>query len=64
MNKLIFRKFSIDIVNFFLISSFSITFIVWIVQAVNFLDLVSDDGHSLNVFLFVSLNLPRYLVKL
>ena len=44
MNKLIYRKLSQDIVNFFLIASFSITFIVWIIQAVNFLDLVSDDG--------------------
>ena len=64
MNKLIFRKFSIDIVNFFLIASFSITFIVWIIQAVNFLDLVSDDGHSLNVyFTYVSLNLPKIFSK-
>ena len=65
MNKLIFRKFSLDIVNFFLLSSFSITFIVWIIQAVNFLDLVSDDGHSLNVyFYYVSLNLPKIFGKL
>ena len=64
MNKLIFRKFSLDIVNFFLVSSFSITFIVMIIQAVNFLDLVSDDGHSLNVYFFyVSLNLPKIFSK-
>ena len=64
MNKLIFRKFSLDILNFFLISSFSITFIVWIIQAVNFLDLVSDDGHSLNVyFYYVSLNFPKIFSK-
>ena len=64
MNKLIFRKFALDIVNFFLIASFSITFIVWIIQAVNFLDLVSDDGHSLNVyFYYVSLNLPKIFSK-
>ncbi len=64
MNKLIFRKFSLDIVNFFLVSSFSITFIVWIIQAVNFLDLVSDDGHSLGVyFYYVSLNLPKIFSK-
>ncbi len=64
MNKLIFRKFSLDIVNFFLISSFSITFIVWIIQAVNFLDLVSDDGHSLNIyFYYISLNLPKIFSK-
>ncbi len=65
MDKLIFRKFSLDIVNFFLISSLSITFIVWIIQAVNFLDLVSDDGHSLNVyFYYVSLNLPKIFSKI
>ena len=64
MDKLIFRKFSLDIVNFFLISSFSISFIIWIIQAVNFLDLVSDDGHSLDVyFYFVSLNLPKIFSK-
>ncbi len=64
MDKLIFRKFSLDIVNFFLIASFSITFIIWIIQAVNFLDLISDDGHSLNVyFYFVSLNLPKIFSK-
>ncbi len=64
MNKLIFRKFSIDIINFFLIASFSITFIIWIIQAVNFLELISDDGHSLNVyFTFVSLNLPKIFSK-
>ena len=64
MNKLIFRKFSKDIVNFFLIASFSITFIVWIIQAVNFLDLVSDDGHSLKVyFTYVTLNLPKIFSK-
>ena len=64
MNKLIFRKFSLDILSFFLIASFSITFIVWIIQAVNLLDLVSDDGHSLNVyFYYVSLNFPRIFSK-
>tara|TARA_Y100000590_G_scaffold195325_1_gene221768 strand:+ start:167 stop:1315 length:1149 start_codon:yes stop_codon:yes gene_type:complete len=64
MNKLIFRKFSFDIVNFFLVSSFSVTFIVWIIQAVNLLDLVSDDGHSLSVyFYYVSLNLPKIFSK-
>ena len=65
MNKLIFRKFSLDILNFFLIASFSITFIVWIIQAVNLLDLVSDDGHSLKVyFYYVSLNFPKIFSKI
>mgnify|MGYP001369798314 CR=1 FL=1 len=65
MNKLIFRKFSLDILNFFLIASFSITFIVWIIQAVNLLDLVSDDGHSLKIYFYiVSLNLPKIFSKI
>jgi len=65
MNKLIFRKFSLDILNFFLISSFSITFIIWIIQAVNLLDLVSDDGHGLRVyFYYASLNLPKIFSKI
>ena len=64
MNKLIFRKFSLDIVNFFLVASFSVTFIIWIIQAVNLLDLVSDDGHSLKVyFYYVSLILPKIFSK-
>tara|TARA_A100001015_G_scaffold237558_1_gene270190 strand:- start:648 stop:1706 length:1059 start_codon:yes stop_codon:yes gene_type:complete len=34
------------------------------VQAVNFLDLVSDDGHSLDIyFYYVSLNLPKIFSK-
>ena len=65
MNKLIFRKFSMDILNFFLISSFSITFILWIIQAVNLLDLVSDDGHSLKIyFYYASLILPKIFSKI
>ncbi len=64
MNKLIFRKFSLDILNFFLLSSLCITFIIWIIQAVNFLDLVSDDGHSLSIyFYYVSLNFPKIFSK-
>jgi len=60
MNKLIFRKLSIDIIKFFLFASFCVTFIVWIVQAVNFLDLVSEDGHSLKVYsYYMSLSLPK-----
>jgi len=60
MNKLIFRKLSIDIIKFFLFASFCVTFIVWIIQAVNLLDLVSEDGHSLKVYsYYMSLSLPK-----
>ena len=60
MNKLIFRKLFLDILSFFIVASLSITLIVWVIQAVNFLDIVSEDGHSLKIyFSYTILNLPR-----
>jgi len=65
MEKLIFRKFIIDVFSFFIISSFSITLIVWIIQAVNYLDFVSEDGHSFRVyFLYILLNFPKIYGKI
>ena len=65
MNKLIYRKLASDILSFFLVASLSITLIVWVVQAVNFLDIVSEDGHSLKVyFSYTILNLPRIFSKI
>ncbi len=65
MNKLIFRKLSFDIISFFVVSSLSITLIVWVIQAVNFLDIVAEDGHSLKIyFSYTILNLPRIFSKI
>ena len=65
MKKLIFRRFSIDIAGFFLLAVVSIGLIVWIIQAVNYLDFVSEDGHSLKVyFSYTILNLPRIFSKI
>ena len=65
MNKLIYRKLSLDILSFFLVASLSITLIVWVIQAVNFLDIVSEDGHSLKVyFSYAILNLPRIFSRI
>jgi len=65
MNKLIYRKLSLDILSFFIVASLSITLIVWVIQAVNFLDIVSEDGHSLKVyFSYTILNLPRIFSKI
>ena len=65
MKKLIFRKFILDITLFFLISSLSITLIVWVIQAVNYLDFVSEDGHSFKVyFVYSLLNLPKIFSKI
>ena len=60
MNKLIFRKFFYDVFSFFLIASLCITIIIWVVQAVNYLDIVSEDGHGLKTyFIYTFLNLPK-----
>ncbi len=65
MNKLIFRKLSIDIFSFFLLSSLAITSIVWVIQGVNLLDIVSEQGHSLKVYFFYTiLNIPKIFSKL
>ena len=65
MKKLIFRNIYGDIISFFLITSLSITLVVWIIQAVNFLDFVSEDGHSFKVyFMYSLLNLPKIFSRL
>jgi len=57
MKKLIFQKILKDIFYFFLLVALSVTLIVWVIQAVNFLDIVSEDGHSLAIyFKYVFLN--------
>ena len=65
MKKIIFTKIKNDILLFFLISILSLATIVWIVQAVNYLDLVSEDGHSLKVyFLYTLYSLPKIISKI
>ena len=65
MKKVIFNKLFTDVIIFFLICSFTLTSIVWILQAVNFLDIVSEDGHGLlTYFSFTSLNIPKIFNKL
>ena len=62
MEKLIFKKIVKDISLFLFISITCVATIVWIIQAVNYLDLVSEDGHSLRVYFFYTLfSLPKIL---
>ena len=62
MEKLIFKKITNDISVFFFISISCVATIVWIIQAVNYLDLVSEDGHSLRVYFSYTLfSLPKIL---
>ena len=65
MKKLIFKKFAKDITLFFFILIVSIATIVWIIQAVNYLDLISEDGHGLNVyFAYTLFSLPKIVSKI
>ena len=65
MKKLIFKKITKDISLFFLITIVSISVIIWIIQAVNFLDLISEDGHGLKVyFLYTLFSLPKIISKI
>jgi len=65
MKKLIFKKFLKDLTSFLLVVSLSIGLIVWVIQAVNFLDFVSEDGHSFKVYFFYTLlNLPKIFSRI
>ena len=65
MEKIIFRKFFYDIISFFLIVSFSLSLIAWIIQSVNYLDFISKDGHGFQVyFSFIFLNFPKIFSKI
>ena len=65
MKKTIFKKLFVDVTIFFILCSLTLTLITWILQAVNFLDIVSEDGHSLRVyFAYSSLNIPKIFSKL
>ncbi len=62
MEKLIFKKIVKDVSLFLFISITCVTTIVWIIQAVNYLDLVSEDGHSIKVYFSYTLfSLPKIL---
>ena len=65
MEKLIFRKFFLDIIGFFFIGILSLSLIVWVIQAVNYLDFVSEDGHSFKVYFYYTLlSFPKIFSRL
>jgi len=65
MKKLIFKKLFRDISLFFIVLSLCLTLIIWVIQAVNFLDFVSEDGHGFRIyFSYTLLNFPKILSRL
>ena len=64
MKKILFRKLLIDCLIFFLITLFSASIIIWVFQAVNFLDIIVEDGRDYLVYInFSLLNFPKILTK-
>ena len=65
MKKIIYRKISFSLFGFFILASVTISTIIWIIQAVNFLDVVVEDGHSFKVYFSYSiLNFPKIFSKI
>jgi len=65
MNKLIFKKILNDYLIFFSIALIATSVVVWIFQAVNFLDIMIEDGRGYMTYLYYSsLNFPKIISKL
>ncbi len=65
MERLVFYKFFKDFTNFFLSIILSIAVIVWVIQAVNYLDLVAEDGHGFKIyFLYTLYTLPKIISRI
>ncbi len=65
MEKILFRKLLFDCLVFFLITLIASSTVIWIFQAVNFLDIIIDDGRDYLVYLnFSLLNFPKIISRI
>ena len=65
MKKILFRKLLIDYLSFFLIALLGSSIVVWVFQAVNYLDIMIEDGRDYAIYIKYSLlNYPKILSKL
>ncbi len=64
MKKIIFQKLILDVTKFFLLTSISLSLIILVVQAVNFLDYISEDGHGFYTYFGITtLNFPKIFTR-
>ena len=64
MEKILFRKLLIDCLIFFFVTLLSASIIIWVFQAVNFLDIMIEDGRDYLVYINYSLlNFPKVVSK-
>jgi len=65
MKNRIYTYFFHEFIRYFIVVLFAITAVIWTIQAVNFLDLVTDDGHAFKIYLlYTLLTLPKIITKL
>ena len=65
MKKTIYKYFFYEFVIYFTVTLFALAAVVWTIQAVNYLDLVTEDGHAFTTYFYYSLlTLSKVLTKL
>jgi len=65
MKKIIFRKLLLDCLTFFLLTLFGVSTIIWVFQAVNYLDIMIEEGRNYSVYLnYTLLNFPKIISRI
>ena len=65
MKKILFRKLLTDYLSFFFVALLSVSIIIWVFQAVNFLDIMIEDGRDYLIYIKYSLlNFPKIFSRL
>ena len=65
MKNRIYRYFFHEFIRYFAVILFASTAVIWTIQAVNFLDLVTEDGHAFRIYLLYSfLTVSKVITKL
>ena len=65
MKKIIYRKLALECTKFFLLILFTISIIIWVLQAVNYLDFVTEDGHGFLVYFnYTLLSFPKIFSRI
>ena len=65
MKNRIYNYIFYEFIRYFAVVLFAFTAIIWTIQAINFLDLVTDDGHAFKIYLLYSfLTIAKVLTKL
>ena len=65
MKKILFRKLLSDYLSFLFLALISTSIVIWVFQAVNYLDIMIEDGRDYLVYInFSLLNFPKIFSKI